>query len=681
MANASIKLTRSFAQMPSLALPVAMLQAPGDASRWFVVEQGGRIKTFSNRGDVTSTTTFLDISARTYRGAQEGGLLSMAFHPKFASNGYVYLFYQTRNGATTSRLARFTSRDGGKTLDPTSETVLLSFTPPYENHFGGMVGFDAQGYLYLSIGDGGSGGDPGKRAQNTKVWFGKMLRLDVDGGTPYAIPADNPFAGNPLCVSAASTNNTSCPEIFAWGLRNTWRWSFDRATGDIWAGDVGQDAWEEVDIIKRGGNYGWVTREGMHCYPANVTNCSRAGLIDPVAEYSHSEGRSITGGFVYRGQEIPQLAGRYVFADYVSGKIWALFADADGKQVPTLLASPGVNLSSFAEDQNGELYVLNYGAGTIHRLSAATNNGPQVPAKLSQTGCMLASNTQQPATGLIPYALNAPFWSDGAAKQRWFALPNASNLTTNTNIPGHWNWPQGSVLIKEFRLGNRLIETRLLKHHNDDTWAGYSYAWNADQTDADYVAGGAKRAVDAGNGSSQDWIFPSGSDCMFCHNAQAGYVLGPEAAQLDTDITYPATGRRDNQLQALTNIGVMPVTAVPTPLVAPTNTSQPLNQRARAYLHSNCAQCHRPNGPTDVNMDLRITTALKDTNLCTAAQNPVPGLTGLMRLQPGNATGSMLWQRMQRRDAQGMPPLGSTLADQAGVQLVGAWINQLTGCN
>lgn len=677
--QASLQLTRAFAQLPPFSLPILLLQAPQDASRWFVVEQGGRVKVFNNQAGVTSTAIFLDIGTRVYRGASESGLLSIAFHPKFASNGYVYAFYQANTSPLLSKLSRFTSRDGGKTLDASSEVNLLSFTPPYQNHFGGHLGFDAQGYLYLTIGDGGAGGDPGKRAQNTQVWYGKMLRLDVDHGSPYAIPADNPFASSALCVAAASPSNTSCPEIFAWGLRNTWRWSFDRATGDIWAGDVGQGAWEEVDIIKRGGNYGWAVREGMHCYGS--ANCAHAGMIEPVAEYSHDLGKSITGGFVYRGQEMPDLIGHYVFGDYVSGRIWALFADANGQQKPKELAVSGFNIASFAEDSNGELYLLNYGAGTLHRLGAASSQGPQIPAKLSQTGCTLAGNTQQPASGLIPYALKAPFWSDGAVKQRWFGLPNDKNLSMNTGIPGRWNWPLGAVIVKEFRLGNRLVETRLLKHHNDDTWAGYSYAWNAEQTDADYVPGGAKRSIDLGNGMTQDWIFPSGGDCMQCHNAQSGYVLGPEAAQLDTVITYASTGRSDNQLHTLAAIGVMPSVTVGAALVNPADVNQSLTARARAYLHTNCSQCHRPNGPTDVDMDLRFTTALKDTHLCKAAQNPVQGLVNLMRLQPGDAAKSMLWQRIQRRDAAGMPPLGSTKVDTAGVALLEAWIQQLVSCD
>jgi len=228
---------------------------------------------------------------------------------------------------------------------------------PFLNHNGGQIAFGPDGLLYVGLGDGGSGGDPLGHAQDTSTLLGSILRIDVDRGTPYAVPPDNPFAAG-----------GGRPEIFAWGLRNPWRWSFDRETGELWCGDVGQNRWEEVDRIRRGGNYGWNVREGAHCFAS--AECDSAGLIEPVAEYSHDEGCSITGGYVYRGATLPQISGAYVYGDFCSGRIWGLFSAGGGALAPRLLAESGLQISSFAEDHDGELYVVDYGGG-IHRLASA----------------------------------------------------------------------------------------------------------------------------------------------------------------------------------------------------------------------------------------------------------------------------------------------------------------------
>ncbi|MEW6764198.1 MAG: PQQ-dependent sugar dehydrogenase [Pseudomonadota bacterium] len=356
IAGGSMTLQRVFASIP-LNEPLAMLQAPGDASRWFVVEKAGRVLVFDHRPEVAASTVFIDIRDRVQAGYSESGLLGMAFHPDFASNGQVFLSYTADGSPLVSRVSRFQSLDGGQTANPGSETILLAVDQPYTNHNGGQIGFGPDGYLYLGLGDGGSAGDPAGNAQNVNTLLGAMLRLDVDGGSPYAIPPDNPFA-----------SGGGRPELFAWGLRNPWRWSFDRATGELWVGDVGQNAWEEIDQVERGGNYGWAIREGAHCYAA--ATCATAGLIDPVAEYGHDQGCSVTGGYVYRGQAVPVLLGAYVYGDFCSGLIWAL----PGRQgPPQLLLESGLNISSFAEGLDGELYMLHFGSrGAIYRFAAAT---------------------------------------------------------------------------------------------------------------------------------------------------------------------------------------------------------------------------------------------------------------------------------------------------------------------
>ena len=357
-----------------------MKQAPNDPSRWFVVEQGGLIRVFDNDPDVASMQDFVDLRTRV-QFSGETGLLGLAFHPDFATNGRVYLnFSEQVGGVTRSVTAEFTSPDGGLTLDPNSERVLMTVAKPATNHNGGNVEFGPDGFLYVGLGDGGGSGDPDQNAQNTRILLGKMLRVDVDvqpGGAPYAIPAGatgNPFAGNPLC-NVNGTGIQQCPEIYALGLRNPWRWSFDRQNGALWAGDVGQSSFEEIDIIELGGNYGWDTREGAHCFEP-MTGCATAGLIDPVAEYGRDLGFSITGGHVYRGLQSTLIAGRYVFADF-GGMIASLAPDGLGgfnveqlvEQGCTPPQAPGsLQIASFAEDLDGELYVLDYGRGQIRQL-------------------------------------------------------------------------------------------------------------------------------------------------------------------------------------------------------------------------------------------------------------------------------------------------------------------------
>ncbi len=375
--STGLETPRAFAAL-TFASPVAMLQAPNDGSRWFVVQQGGVIRTFENDPDVATADDFVDLGSRVHREG-EAGLLGMAFHPDFATNGRVYVnFSELSGGAIRSVTAEFTSTDGGQTLDPGSERDLLVVAKPAANHNGGNLAFGPDGFLYVGLGDGGGSGDPQGNGQNPQRLLGKMLRIDVDsrpGGAPYGIPVDNPFVGNALC-NAGGTGTASCPEIYATGFRNPWRWSFDRQNGELWVADVGQGDWEEVDVVERGSNYGWNTREGAHCFEP-ASGCSTAGLTDPVAEYSHDLGFSITGGYVYRGGQASEVAGNYVFGDF-GGMIAWLEPDGGGEFTMHQLAEQGctppgataaLQPSAFAEDLDGELYLLDYDSGQVRGLT------------------------------------------------------------------------------------------------------------------------------------------------------------------------------------------------------------------------------------------------------------------------------------------------------------------------
>lgn len=353
----------------SFSQPVALRQAPGDATRWFVVEKSGVVRTFANDPDAASSSVFLDISG-VVDPSGEGGLLGLAFHPDFPTTPEVFVSY-TRTGAGVpleSYVSRMTSADNGQTVDVGSEQVLLTVLQEATNHNGGDLHFGPDGYLYIGFGDSGGGGDPREYAQNTSTLHGSILRLNIDGNAPYESPVSNPFSANPICTQGFG--GAPCPEIYAWGLRNPWRFSFDSSTGKLWAGDVGQGNWEEIDVIELGQNYGWNDREGAHCFDP-ATGCA-TNFTDPITEYDHAMGdRSVTGGYVYRGTAIPDLVGWYVFGDFISGRIFAIPENSQPGVVPDVLAETGFSIVSFAEGNNGELYLIDFGIGTIHELQAA----------------------------------------------------------------------------------------------------------------------------------------------------------------------------------------------------------------------------------------------------------------------------------------------------------------------
>ncbi len=334
-------------------------QHPGDGTnRLFVVEQRGIIWVFENNPTTTTRKKFLDIQDRVDDSGNEMGLLGLAFHPNFENNGYFYVDYTAGNPRRTV-ISRFqVSASNPDSADRNSELVLLTVNQPYSNHNGGQIGFGPDGFLYISLGDGGLAGDPQNNGQNRATLLGSLLRIDVNttsGNLNYGIPPDNPFAGN---------TNGWREEIFAYGLRNMWRFSFDPVTGWLWGADVGQDAWEEIDIIRKGKNYGWRIVEGRHCFNP-PSNCDTSGLEMPIWEYPHSQGQSITGGFVYRGPSVPELIGKYVYADFVNGRIWALTYDG-GSAANTLLMDTNLKISSFGVDARNELYICAFD-GKIYR--------------------------------------------------------------------------------------------------------------------------------------------------------------------------------------------------------------------------------------------------------------------------------------------------------------------------
>ncbi len=331
--------------------PIFLTASPDESNRLFVVEQDGRVLII--KGISVLPEPFLNINEKLSTGG-ERGLLGLAFHPSFSSNGRIFVNYtRAKDRATVIAEYHVSSNPDQATQ---KESILLIIPQPYGNHNGGMIAFGPDGYLYIGMGDGGSGGDPNNYAQNNNELLGKFLRIDVDQSRPYGIPSDNPFV-----------KEEGRSEIFAWGLRNPWRFSFDRETGELWAGDVGQNDWEEIDVIQKGKNYGWRLLEGKHCFNPESGCRTTDNLVDPVTEYDHSSGQcSVTGGYVYHGTKIPALQGTYIFGDFCTGTIWGY-----KKEIAQTLLTTDQQISSFGEDQGGELYVVGFG-GSIFRMTPNT---------------------------------------------------------------------------------------------------------------------------------------------------------------------------------------------------------------------------------------------------------------------------------------------------------------------
>ena len=691
--TAPVKFEQVFANV-NLQAPMMIAQIPGDKTRWFVAQRG-----FSNGGNATivsfpvaspgNTPTTVGTIGPLGAMESEGGLLGMAFHPKFAQNGRLYVTW-VRNGGSTgfrSEVGYLTSADKSGTSFTGYTPILGPFEQPYANHNGGGIAFGKDGLLYLSFGDGGAGDDAAHNGQNKDGFFSKVLRIDVDnpsGGLAYGIPAGNPWKGG-----------GGEPATFAMGFRNPFRFSIDRDTNEVWVGDVGQNQYEEIDAkVKVGANYGWPCREGLHDSP-NSTDPAKCplgpttpGLTDPVAEHMHltPNSRSITGGVVYRGAAVPGFVGTYVYGDYVRQQLWTIAFDAGtGAAVSTQLTdAPAANWVDFAEDNDGELYAVALNQGAIYKLVPAAPAGPNTfPDRLSKTGCVDPKDPKKAAAGVVPYGVNAPLWSDGAQKERFLALPDGAKISVR-DADGDFDFPNGTVLMKTFTVAGKRTETRLFMRHDDGGWNGYTYEWLDDGSDAVLLPAGKTKTI-----GTQTWTFPSRSDCVGCHSEAAGRSLGLEVGQLNGDYVYPSTNTVANQLKTLDHIGMFdkPLGKPVEQLLAypdPYGTTAPaaaLEMRARAYLHSNCSNCHRPKGGGRGNMDLRFGTAFVDTKSCNVDPEAGDlGVTGAKLIAPGAPDQSILALRPHSPAANRMPPLASSVVDEPGVKVLDDWIRSIAAC-
>ncbi|MDH3590290.1 MAG: PQQ-dependent sugar dehydrogenase [Planctomycetota bacterium] len=657
----------AFPGLPNFDRPLFITHAGDGTNRLFVATQGGDIYVFPNRGDVTGADRRLFLSISVSRATNEEGLLGLAFDPDYANNRRFYVYYSLAN-PRRSRVARYEADPTDQNVALTAETTLLEFDQPFGNHNGGCLQFGPDDKLYITSGDGGSGGDPQNNAQNLGNLLGKVLRINTDGSQP----TDNPFftqQGEPESY------------IWAYGLRNPWRMSFDRGTGRLWLGDVGQGAFEEIDVIVRGGNYGWRLFEGDAIFD-NPQGLPASMFIGPVTAYGRGLGQSVTGGVVYRGALLPTLQGVYVYGDFASGRLWGLVYDANtGNVVSNEELLRMGSIASFGEDQAGEVYVCSFD-GNIYRFEETGGGGGEVPATLSASGLFTNLNSLTPAPGVIEYEINAPFWSDGALKRRWIAVPGT--LQIGFSATGPWTFPTGTVIVKHFEIelpngAMRRLETRVLVNA-EQGWQGYTYRWNAQGTDANLLDDAETETITVADGQGTatfDWYYPSRTDCFRCHTQAAGLVLGVRTEQLNRDFDYPAL--TDNQLRAFNHIDLFAVdiggTAQYGAMADPADTTAPVAARARAYLATNCAPCHVENGPTSVNIDFRHTLALNQTNTVDVA--PTTGLSqipGSLRIDTGSPQTSVVTELIRRLNAGAMPPLGRNRVDDAGATLVELWI-------
>lgn len=680
--------------------PLEFTPIPG-TNRFFVLETTGKLFSIVNDPDTKQADLVVDLHAAR---PEVTAAYSITPHLQYEQNRYVYIC--TINGADKedgSIISRFTvTPTDPPTIDPATEHVVFKWWSG--GHNGCSLKFGPDGYLYISTGDGGGPDppDPLRGGQDMTRVLSSILRIDVnhpDSKLPYAysIPSDNPFVGMPNIRA----------ERWAYGLRNPWRMSFDRATGDLWVGDVGWQLWEMIYRVEKGGNYGWAITEGQQQPVLPEVTPGPTPILPPVVAHPHSEAASMTGGYVYHGQRYPELQGTYIYGDYQTGFVWGLRYDGKSVTWHQQLAQTPLALVSFGEGLDGELYLVDYErTNTIYRLVPNPRAGEQVnfPRKLSDTGLFASTAEQQPAAGVVSFEINAKHWADHTTSERWMAAPGTEPVTIDDK--GVWLFPDGAVLAKtvsiEMQRGvpssTRKLETQVL-HREDGSWRPYTYRWNAEQTDAELVSSaGASEQLsikdsDAPGGiREQTYRFASRAECQLCHNAWVEAkttMLGVQTAS-PLAVTSPQLNRGfqkstgiDNQLSMLARAGWL-TGAVPgqpdeSPhFTDPRDATADLSARVRSYLHVNCSHCHQVHAGGTATINLLHDVPLAEAKLIDV--RPTQGAFGLSdaRLVASHdPLGSVLLYRIAKTGGGRMPRIGSELVDENAVAMISDWIAQL----
>lgn len=659
-----------------------MVAVPG-LDQWVFVQNEGRILVVANDLRTTQTEVALDMKA-SHPACDH--VYAVAFHPKFATNRQVFITYTNGDKLEDgSRLARFkVVQDRPLRIDPASEEILLTWLSG--GHNGAAIQFGPDGCLYLSTGDAEVPNPPDPRAtgQNLDDLLSCILRVDVDRhdeGRKYAIPPDNPFIATP----------GARPEIWAYGFRNPWKMSFDMRSGRLWCGDVGWQQWENVFLVTRGGNYGWSATEGN-----NVILPERRGrtpISPPIVTHGREEAASVTGGYVYHGTRLPELQGAYIYGDYETGNIWALWHDGRHITRHEQIATAPLKIVTFGQGEDHELYFVHYGRpASVYRLARNPRAGEpsHFPRRLSETGLFSDVARQAPAPGVHRYGVRAAMWADGARGERFIALPSGAvqtKLTLNREgrpTSARFIWPADAVLAKtlsvELERGNpasvQRIETQML-HFDGDTWAAYSYRWNEDGTDADLVGvNGDERPLELTGGGfpggrhRYNWRFHSRAECLRCHNMWNGFAISPQAQQLN-----------ETDARVLMSLGLLDQDhprSSEARLVDPYDEQQSSDTRARSWLHANCAHCHRIHGGGSVPLTVNIEVPAGEMHALD--ERPMRGDFGMRDarvIMPGNPWRSVLLHRIATSGPEHMPVVGARDVDEAGLALLARWVESL----
>ncbi len=688
--------------------------------QWVVAENGGKIWALPNDPQTKQATVALDLKALHPKVDHAYGI---AFHPKFAANKQVFVTYTNGDKLDDgSRLSRFTvAQERPLVIDPASEEVLLTWRSG--GHNGAAVAFGNDGLLYLSTGDSEvpAPPDPLNTGQDLTDLLSCVLRIDVDrkdAGKAYAVPKDNPFvshantpasradtpasnADTPVRIQkpngegAAKANPdesvrvTARPEIWCYGLRNPWKMSFDRPTGNLWCGDVGWEQWEQIFLLKRGENYGWSAMEGNN--PILPGRKGPTPISPPIVTHSHTEAASITGGFVYHGKRLPELEGAYIYGDYETGKIWALWHD--GKQITRHdeIADTAAKIVSFAQGEDGEVLFIHYGTpATVHRLMRNPHTAitTTFPRRLSETGLFADVAMQTPAAGVQPFEIRAPMWADEAVGQRFIGIVGSGGAATKLSanktkrrLDAKVTWPKDTVLAKTLRMrmhheaatSERKIETQVL-HYDGESWNAYSYRWNNDETDAELVGpNGDERTLDLtgknfpGGKHRHTWRFHSRGECMRCHNSWNQFALGLQPPQLT-----------DESARTLTALGLIDADYTKKSaarLSDPHSENLSSEARARSWLHANCAHCHRENGGGSV--ALMLNAELAQDEMRALNEKPLRGDFGMSDARvilPGSPWKSVLLHRIATSGAGHMPAVGARDVDGHAIGFLAEWI-------
>lgn len=698
-----------------------------------VGQRDGQIFWFDKTPSVSTKNSLLDLSEKVGL-VWDGGFLGLTLHPEFGTTGknYFYVYYTTEdansndfpNSYTTQScdseeywgnfliLARYEINPSTMNVQESSEQVLLKLRMYGTTHRGGGLLFGDDGFLYLTTGDQTAF----KKAQDiTNNLDGGVLRLDVDRdsakshppvrtmpadhgfsdeitGSGYFIPNDNPFL---------SPTGQIFEEYYSMGHRNPHRMTKDRATGELYVGEIGGGRHEEINIIKKGKNYGWPLYEGLYYSTYCVQNLyNDMPHEEPLATFARANANAIIGGYVYRGTEVPELQGKYICADYGIGEE-IFVVDVDSGLYEQYGNFSSTNVISFGEDKQGELYILKQGESSLYKVTSKTTGYGNTPTLLSETGAFSDLINLTPSEGLVPYDLVESFWSDGALKKRWMAIPNdGSHNTLAEKIEysdvDDWDFPIGTVLIKHFELPinennpsiTKRLETRFSIKASDGDFYFVTYKWNDQQTDAELLTSGLEEDVVIqkadGSVSTQNWSYPSNIDCVTCHNPTNGGAIGMQARYLNKDYTYSETGRTANQLVTLSHLGILDqaVTDEDTNTIL-TSKSQndpnaTLDEKARSYLDLNCAYCHRPGTGNRGDFDMRLKLDIVQTRLLTANPYLPLGIPNERIVDAGSTDTSILFHRMNSVDPTiKMPPIAKNKIDANAVQLISEWIGQL----